>query len=99
MTLLEAAGDVPALDIKVLGTDISTRALTRAMAGTYETAKTVAVPPALRQKYFTRRRKDGTHDGHRQGQRQGSGRPSDTSTSSAPPFAMSGPLDACSCAT
>ncbi len=50
MVLNEAMGTRG--DFKILGTDISTKMLDRAVAGIYETRHVEAIPMALRQKYF-----------------------------------------------
>lgn len=58
MTLEEAlAGEE--VDLKILATDISTRALAVAREGTYDPKALAPVPPALRNRYFERRREDG----------------------------------------
>jgi len=57
MTLLEACRGYDA-DVKILATDISTRALARARAGIYAAEKMEKVPPDLRDRYFRRRPAD-----------------------------------------
>ncbi len=51
MSLLSAAGDKD-VDIKILATDISTRALAKAQTGKYSSATMTAVPKHYRKKYF-----------------------------------------------
>jgi chemotaxis protein methyltransferase CheR len=46
-------------DFKILGTDISTRMLDRALAGFYEERHVEAIPQALRAKYFEAPREEG----------------------------------------
>jgi chemotaxis protein methyltransferase CheR len=53
MTLLEATEGLPG-DLKILATDLSTRALDRARSGLYVSEKTAGVPRNLRAKYFDR---------------------------------------------
>ncbi len=51
ITALEASrGRIP--DLKILGTDISTRVLKKCVAGVYEEAKVAPVPEKLKQEYF-----------------------------------------------
>ena len=50
MTLLEALNGQA--DFKLLGTDISTRVLEKALAGVYEERHVAAIPPEQRQRYF-----------------------------------------------
>lgn len=52
MTLLEHIADPRRWDIKVLGTDISTRVLAFAETGVYGNDKIGAVPPSIRERYF-----------------------------------------------
>jgi chemotaxis protein methyltransferase CheR len=59
MTLLEAAGDRRDLDMRILATDISSRALRKAMPGVYEEPKTRSVPADLLGRHFVRRHRDG----------------------------------------
>lgn len=54
MTLLETVRESWA-DMKILATDISTRALQECMEGTYEEEELEAVPPLLKDRYFHRR--------------------------------------------
>jgi chemotaxis protein methyltransferase CheR len=51
MTVLESLEGWPA-DLKILATDLSTRALARARAGIYGSEKTACVPRELRNRYF-----------------------------------------------
>lgn len=95
MTLAEA-GQGCSLDVKILATDISTRILSRAMAGEYEAKKIETVPAALRGRYFFK---------------QGVNGASSYSVNadlrkrivfkrlnlSCPPFPMHGPMDAIFC--
>jgi len=59
MTMLEAVGCEGSWDVKLLATDISTRALSIARAGMYEKHRVASVPPALRAKYFAANRMEG----------------------------------------
>jgi len=58
MTVLEAGGNVP--DIKILATDISTRALEKARLGLYEAEKMGQIPEKLIKSYFERVSKSDT---------------------------------------
>lgn len=51
-TLLEAVENPAAWDLKLLATDISRPVLETARRGIYDKARTAAVPPALRSRYF-----------------------------------------------
>lgn len=55
ITLLDAFQRQGIWDIKVLGTDISTRILERARRGCYESARVKPVPPVLKQRYLIKR--------------------------------------------
>jgi chemotaxis protein methyltransferase CheR len=79
MTLLDALGDAPGWDVKVLATDISRDVLRRARAGAYDGTRLGSVPPALRSKYFRRAPNAGREQGGESG-RQPAG---------APPFVVS----------
>ena len=59
MTMLETMGQEGPWDIKLLATDISTRALNIARTGMYEKHRVASVPPALRARYFTVNRMEG----------------------------------------
>lgn len=48
------------VDARILGTDISTRVLEKCRAGVYEQDKTNSIPHGLRDKYFTRLRRNDT---------------------------------------
>ena len=94
MTVAESLDGRP-VDVKILATDLSTRALDRARAGVYSLDKMGGVPRELRAKYF---------------QREGKGAPSLSVRASLRPaitfarlnlaevpFPMSGPFDAVFC--
>jgi chemotaxis protein methyltransferase CheR len=53
MTVLEAVADRP-VDLKILATDLSTRALDVARAGVFGEERTAGVPRDLRERYFDR---------------------------------------------
>jgi len=95
MTLLETAGRRP-VDVKILGTDISTRMLERCRAAEYPEERMQSVPAALRTRYFTRVRDNGAS-------RLVAGAPLRRVTVfrrlnlAEPPFPMKGPLDAVFC--
>ena len=52
LTLMEFFEGLPAWDVKLLATDISTKVLTKAVEGVYEAEKVATVDPQMRQKYF-----------------------------------------------
>ncbi len=54
MVLSEFAEKVPGFRFSILGTDISTKVLTKAMSGTYEHEKVDPIPMELRKKYLLR---------------------------------------------
>ena len=56
MVLAEYASRQPGFDFAILGTDISTKVLTRAREGIYQESQILAVPPELRGKYLLRSR-------------------------------------------
>ncbi len=95
MTLLETVNN-PNIDIKILATDISTRALDKCRRGTYDEERMEPVPPALRESYFDRHRDE-----------QGIYYTAKGALKnlivfkrlnlSTPPFPMRGPLDAIFC--
>ncbi len=95
MTLLEALRDQPA-DLRILATDISTRALEKGRVGEYDEQRIAPVPANLRSKYFERHKS-------RDGIRYEAGATLRRVilfrrlNLSAPPFPMSGPLDAIFC--
>lgn len=80
------------IDVKILATDISTRALARATAGVYAEDRVAPLPPPLRQRYFTRKGPQYTVRDELKAsvvfRRLNLARP---------PFPMSGPLDAIFC--
>ena len=55
ITLLEAAEEhrITRLDLKILGTDLSTKILARAQTASYTAENVSAIPDYLRAKYFT----------------------------------------------
>lgn len=55
ITLCEHLGNILPWDIKVLGTDISTKALAAAKLGSYNEEKIKTVSPQLREKYFIKK--------------------------------------------
>ncbi len=59
ITLLDATGDDPSWDVKLLATDISTKVLETARAGFYDKARIDSVPPMLRGRYLTSSRAEG----------------------------------------
>jgi chemotaxis protein methyltransferase CheR len=60
ITLLEAVQGRGRWDVKLLATDVSTRILEKAREGLYEKDRVEPIPPALRNKYLTRTRQDGS---------------------------------------
>ncbi len=58
MTLLENLPEIYHADVKILASDISTRVLTKAKDAYYPAERLVAVPPALKTKYFSARREE-----------------------------------------
>ena len=94
MTLLESTeGGLP--DLKILATDLSTRALDRARAGLYGPEKIAAVPRDLRSKYFDR---DAKHpSAYRAGAELRRTITFARLNLAEPPFPMSGPFDAVFC--
>ncbi len=95
MTLLEAVKDQP-LDLRILATDISTQALEKGRRGTYDENRMSPVPPHLRSKYFTRwKSQSGSFYTVNENLRQ----PIlfRRLNLSAPPFPMTGPMDAIFC--
>ena len=96
MTVLEEACGGP-LDLRILATDLSTRALARARAGLYRAQEAAAIPRALRARYFQRR-------GRPPGEVTFSARPElrevilfKRLNLAAPPFPMKGPFDLVFC--
>ncbi len=59
LTLADFFNDVPAMDVKLLATDISTKVLTEAVKGIYALDKVKTVAPALLERYFDRVQIDG----------------------------------------
>jgi chemotaxis protein methyltransferase CheR len=57
MTALEAVGPIP--PVKVLGTDLSTRVLIKALEGRYDAERTRAIPENWRAKYFIQEEAEG----------------------------------------
>ena len=95
VTLLEALNSGKA-DIKILATDISTRALTAAMAGTYTAKKAEKIPPKFLKRYFTKSGKgeDASYTVVADLKRMIVFRRLNLSM---PPFPMKGPLDMIMC--
>jgi chemotaxis protein methyltransferase CheR len=96
MVLHEVASHYRGVDIKILATDISTRALSQAMHGTYEEQKIKGVPKSYLNRYFHKSRQDSknyfTADGILKNMivfRR--------LNLSQPPFPMKGPLDVVLC--
>ena len=95
MTLIEAAGG-RGIDLKILGTDISTRMLEHCQAAEYPEERMEAVPSSLRARYFTRVKDNGSA-------RLVAGDALRRVTVfrrlnlAEPPFPMKGPLDAVFC--
>jgi chemotaxis protein methyltransferase CheR len=54
MTLRDVVDDVPGIDLKILGTDLSGKALRAALGGRYAPSRLEAVHPSLRDLYFHR---------------------------------------------
>jgi chemotaxis protein methyltransferase CheR len=95
MTLSEAIGGEE-VDLKILATDISTRALAAAQEGVYDRPALAPVPPALRNRYFERR--------HEAGEPRYQVRPAlrrlivfKRFNLADPPFPLRGPFDAILC--
>ncbi len=61
ITLLEALGTNARLDIKILGSDLSTRVLNVAARGTYPAERVETIPAALKQKYFRKVNSNGEY--------------------------------------
>jgi chemotaxis protein methyltransferase CheR len=94
MTML-AAGEGRLIDAKILATDLSTRALARARAGTYGSDKMACVPRELRSRYFER---DAKHPSMlRVGPELRSTVTFARLNLAEVPFPMSGPFDAVFC--
>jgi chemotaxis protein methyltransferase CheR len=53
ITLLDATGNDPSWDTKLLATDISTKVLQTARTGVYDRSRAASVPPLLRGSYLT----------------------------------------------
>ncbi len=94
MTLMEACRGFDG-DLKILATDISTRALERAMAGVYGADRVEPVPPALVARYFERRR--GERDEYQTRDELKRLVVFRRLNLAEPPFPMRGPLDAVFC--
>ncbi|MCX7934230.1 MAG: protein-glutamate O-methyltransferase CheR [Planctomycetota bacterium] len=94
MTLREACRGYE-VDLKILATDISTRALERAMAGAYGADKVEPVPAALVAQYFERRR--GAKDEYHVREEIRRLIVFRRLNLAEPPFPMRGPLDAVLC--
>ncbi len=95
MTLLEVVKDQP-LDLRILATDISTQALGKGRRGSYDERRMAPVPPHLRTKYFARWK---SQDGVFYTVNESLKRPIlfRRLNLSAPPFPMTGPMDAIFC--
>lgn len=96
MTLLEATRGYDRIDMKILGTDISTRILQRSIAGQYLAEKMKGVPLGLRDTYFDREGVNGDtlYRAKQQLKRMTVFKRLNLST---PPFPMQGPMDAVFC--
>ncbi len=96
MTLLETVKE-QAVDMRILATDISTQALAKGRAGTYDVQKMSPVPPHLKTKYFERCK--GRHGAVDFTATEALRRPIlfRRLNLSAPPFPMNGPMDAIFC--
>ncbi len=95
MTLLEVVKDQP-VDLRILATDISTQALAKGRKGIYDEQRMSPVPPHLKTRYFERR-KNG--NGVSYGATPALRKPIlfRRLNLAAPPFPMTGPLDAIFC--
>jgi chemotaxis protein methyltransferase CheR len=95
MTLLEAVKDQP-VDLRILATDISTQALAKGKKGIYDEQRMPPVPPHLRTRYFERRK---TANGVTFSATEALRKPIlfRRLNLSAPPFPMTGPMDAIFC--
>ena len=95
MTLMEAGGR-PELDLKILATDISSRALNHALAGKYEMDRVKSVAPKLLKRYFNLSSENGrTHYVVSKAVRNWI--VFRRLNLSSPPFPMRGPMDAVLC--
>ncbi len=95
MTLLETVGDRP-VDMRILATDISTQAVAKGRAGTYDEQKMSPVPPHLKARYFERSK---SRSGVAYTATEALRKPVlfRRLNLSAPPFPMNGPMDAIFC--
>ncbi len=95
ITLREALGGRPA-DVRILATDISTRALGRAIEGVYEAEKVAPIPLQVRNRYFdmVREGADKRYAARAELKEMVAFRRLNLSS---PPFPMQGPMDAVFC--
>ncbi len=95
MTLLDVVKEQP-VDLRILATDISTRALEKAKNGAYDEQRISPVPPHLRTRFFDRRKAgSAVHYSATESLRK----PIlfRRLNLAAPPFPMNGPMDAIFC--
>jgi len=95
MTLLEATADFD-VDVRILATDISTKALDRCLDGCYTADRLAAVPPILRERWFDEIR-HGNATMYRAKKELREIILFRRMNLSTPPFLMTGPLDAVFC--
>ncbi len=95
MTLCEAIPEA-GLDVKILGSDISTQVLRTCVDGVYGRAKLKGVSPELRQKYFDKRR-DGEDVSYAVKPRLAGLVTFGRLNLSTPPYPMRGPFDVVFC--
>jgi chemotaxis protein methyltransferase CheR len=96
MTLLEAARGYEGLDIRILATDLSTKALDACLQGCYSAERIKTVPPDLRERWFERIKVDGAV-GYRARDELRDMVVFRRVNLSTPPFPMHGPLDSVLC--
>lgn len=91
--VLKEALPFPDVDVRILGTDISTEALGRAVAGRYEIDRMAPIPQDLRARWFTKN-SDGSFSAKHELRDMAVFRRMNLAQ---PPFPMPGPLDAVFC--
>lgn len=96
MALLETAIGYPDVDIRILATDISTKALDRCLDATYPYERIASVPEDLRKRWFTQAKASG-ETMWRANSMLRDAVLFRRMNLSAPPFPMTGPLDAVFC--
>lgn len=95
ITVADVVGAKP-IDWRVLATDISTRVLERCRRGVYESRLVAAIPAALRERYFRKRRQGGAVEYEANAEVK-EHLVFNRLNLAAPPFPMKGPLDVIFC--